>query len=445
MNKTLKIILIILGSILVLAILLKVIFRGEDTTKVKVALVETRDISETVSANGKIQPEVDVKISSQVSGQIIELPVKEGDVVKEGDLLLKIQPDIYEAAYNRAVAAVNNSKSNLANAKAMLSQIEARFVASELTYNRSKELFNQGAISQAEWDTAKANYEVAQSEVDAGKESVRAAEFSIMSANASLKEASDNLSRTTILAPKSGTITALVKEVGESVLGNSMMAGEIIMSVSDLQTMEVDVEVNESDIVRVQLGDSVDIEVDAFNERIFTGLVTEIGNTAINASGASSLDAVTNFSVKVRILEESYTDLIKEESTTSPFRPGMSANVEIKTESLLDVTCVPIKAISVRTDTSKTESSNKRSFGPPQVSSGSKDEEEKFECVLVVNENNNTVELRVVSTGIQDIDYIQITEGLKEDELIVISPYRAVKSLTSGENIEYTKPKEEEE
>ena len=442
MNKTLKLILIIVGAVILLFVVLKMTIGREKTEKVKIEVAELRNISETVSANGRIQPEVDVRISSQVSGQIVELPVKEGDIVQEGDLLLRINPDIYEAAFNRASAALNNARSNLATAKAQKAQIDARFRAAELSYERSQNLFNQGAISQAEWDNAVANYEVAQSDVTTGSENIKAAEFSISSATASVKEARDNLSRTTILAPKAGTITALTKELGESVLGNNMMAGEVIMSVSDLQTMEVDVEVNESDIVRVNLMDSVDIEVDAFLDRTFKGVVTEIGNTALNAMASSSLDAVTNFSVKVRILESSYEDLKNDGS--SPFRPGMSANVEIQTAFLEDVVCVPIKAVSLRSDTSSV-STSKRRFGPPQVSAEKNDEDQNFECVLVVSEENSQADLRVVKTGIQDIDYIQIIEGVEEGEWVIVSPFSAVKKLKDKEDVEFSEPKSKDE
>jgi HlyD family secretion protein len=306
-------------------------------------------------------------------------------------------------------------------------------------------LHEQGAISNADWDNAVASFEVAKAEVTSGKESIKAAEFAIVSANASLSEARDNLSRTTILAPKSGTITALTKELGESVLGNNMMAGEVIMSVSDLKTMEVDVEVNESDIVRVNLGDSVDIEVDAFNEKIFKGLVTEIGNTAMNANALSSMDAVTNFSVKVRILEESYSDLMDgEDDESSPFRPGMSANVEIQTESFKNVITVPIKAVSLRSDTSSTKVTSKRKFGPPTVSSDTKSDEQ-FECVLLVDESGEKSKLKIVKTGIQNIDYIQILDGVEEGETIIVGPYKQIKSLKTGDEISFTKKKEKED
>ena len=235
---------------------------------------------------------------------------KEGDRVG-GDLLVQINPDLYEAALNRAQAAANSARSNLASAKAQHAQANAQFFAAEKNWQRTQQLFRDKVVSQADYDAGEANFISAEATLTAASESIRSAEFAISSAEASVQEARDNLSRTTLLAPQSGTVTALVKEVGESVQGNGFTAGEVVMKVSDLSIMEVDVEVNESDIVRVGMNDEAEVEVDAYLDETFMGSVTEIGNTALNAGlNGFAMDQVTNFSVKVRLQPESYAELL---------------------------------------------------------------------------------------------------------------------------------------
>ncbi|MCB0762690.1 MAG: efflux RND transporter periplasmic adaptor subunit [Flavobacteriales bacterium] len=438
MKKKTKIILIVVG--VVLLIVLAAVFGGGPGKGVSVEIdkVEKRTIIETVSASGKIQPETEVKITSEVSGQIISLPVKEGDLVEKGDLLLQINPDLYESQLNRAVAALNTAKANLANARARKAQVDAQYVTAELTYARSKKLHEQGAISQAEWENAVSTFETAVAEVTATDESIHASEFAVKSAEATATESRDNLKRTTILAPQSGTVTALTKELGESVLGNQMMAGEVIMKISDLDLMEVDVEVNESDIVRVSLGDTATVEVDAYQEEAFKGIVTEISNTALNALGTSlSMDQVTNFSVKIRILKTSYAQLV-DDHNSSPFRPGMSATVEIATEVARDVLAVPIKAVTTRVDTS----SSARRFGKdkPEID----EDQEPFQVVFV--RNGNKAEIRVLETGIQDTKYKEIKKGVSEGEEVISGPYAEVsKNLRNGKEIQVGKEESKED
>jgi HlyD family secretion protein len=428
---------IILGLLLVLIILVLSFAGKRDDKEVTTELVERRMLTETVTASGKIQPESEVKIQSQVSGEIIELPVKEGDVVEKGQLLVRINPDIYTAALNRAEASLNGARSNLSSAKARLIQAEAQYVVQELSYNRLKKLFAEKAVSQAEMDNAQGTWETSKAEVTAAKESIHAAEFSIESAQASRNEASDNLRRTTIFAPMSGTVTALSKESGESVLGNSMMAGDIIMKVSAMDSMEVNVEVNESDIVRIQLGDTAIVEVDAHQDQKFSGVITEIGNTALNktASGMMSMDQVTNFSVKVRILRESYGHMTEGmPATSSPFRPGMSATVEIITDRATDVLTVPIKAVATREDTSSASMVEKmrRKDGPDEAAPPA----EPFTVVFVYVESDQTARLRVVRTGIQDDRYIAILDGISDGEKVITGPYEEVsRSLKSGDHV----------
>ena len=346
MNKKL---LLGLGAFVVLLVVIAVVKGGSRTLpQVSTEEIARRSIVERVSASGKIQPEVEVKITAEVNGQITELPVKEGDIVAKGDLLVQLNPDIYDAALLRAEAGLNSAKSNLASARAQVAQGEANQLAAEKAFQRAEALLAQKVISQAEYDQTEASYLTANANLTSANESVRSAEYAIRSGEASLQEAKDNLSRTTLRAPQAGVVTALVKEIGESVQGNGFTAGEVIMNVSDLSTMEVNVEVNESDIVRIHLGDEAEIEVDAYLGETFQGTVTEIGNTALNAGmNGFSMDQVTNFSVKVRLNRDSYDHLTEGDDDT-PFRPGMSATVDILTARATDVLSAPIQAVTSR-------------------------------------------------------------------------------------------------
>ncbi len=421
--------LVALGIIVVILVVAGVIKdkSGGKGKKVAVEKVERRTIIETVAASGKIQPETEVIISSDVSGEIIEMPVQEGDRVKAGDLLLKINPDLVESALSRAEAALNTTKANLAGSKARLAQSESQFQNSKASFERSKQLHESKVISQAEFDQAKANYEVASADVEAAKESVRAGMFNVRSSEATLKEATENLGRTSIYSPMDGVITKLNKEKGERVVGTAQMAGTEIMTVADLNVMEVAVEVNENDIVRVSINDTTEIEVDAYLDKTFKGIVTEIANSA-NTSGMSA-DQVTNFDVKIRMLQYSYEDLLKKRAdSSSPFRPGMSATVDIRTTQVNNVITAPIQAVTIRTDTLSTSNE-------ADVLEGEEDnEKEKVEVVFV--RDGDQVKMVKVETGIQNTMYIEILNGLEEGQEIVVAPYTLVsKILKDGQSI----------
>lgn len=388
-----------------------------------------RTIVERVSASGKIQPEVEVKITAEVNGQITQLPVKEGDAVNKGDLLVQLNPDIYEAALLRAEAALNSAKSNLASSRAQVVQGEANQLAAKKAFDRSTSLMEQQVISQAEYDQTEASFLTAQATLTSAQESVKGAEFAILSAEASLQEARDNLGRTTLRAPQSGVVTALVKEIGESVQGNGFTAGEVIMNVSDLSTMEVNVEVNESDIVRIELGDEAEIEVDAYLGTTFKGRVTEIGNTALNAiANGFNMDQVTNFSVKVRIDQESYAQLSegKDENYT-PFRPGMSATVDILTARRVDALSAPIQAVTMR----------ELGFATQSDEDGTDGTQERAELGVFVLEGGNAV-WTPVETDIQDSRHVVLSgETLQEGTSIITGPYETVsRTLEHGESVE---------
>ena len=412
---------------------------GNDAIEVNTERPQKRDIVETVSANGKIQPEVEVKISSDVSGEIIELYVKEGDRVKKGDLLCRIKPDLYESALERVSASVSGSKANLQNTKAQLEQAKANLVNAEATYNRNKKLFDQNAISQQDFDGIKAQYESAKAQVKAAEETVKGSEFSINSAEASLKEANENLSKTYIYAPVDGTISKLNKERGERVVGTAQMEGTEIMRLANLNEMEVSVEVNENDIVRVKKNDTTGIEVDAYGERKFKGIVTEVANSA-NTIGLTA-DQVTNFTVKIRILQESYKDLVSE-AAPAPFRPGMSAAVEIQTRRVANAISVPIQAVTTRIDSSKLEKGKKPGEGgdfgdvvikneKEEKANAKKEEVKPEEVVFVVKDGK--VKKVLVKTGAQNNDHIEILSGITEADEVVAGPYGAIaKKLKDG-------------
>lgn len=401
--------------VVVLVVVAKVMGPRQTLTEVTTEQVVPRDLIQRVAASGKIQPEVEVNITAEVSGQILNLPVKEGDYVRSGDLLCIINPDVYEAALNRATAALNTTRSNLASARAQKVQADAQFEAAEKAWIRTQQLFEDAVISQAEYDTGEANFQTSNASRLAAEQNVVSAEYSISSAEASVQEARDNLSRTTLRAPQSGTVTALSKEVGESVQGTGFMAGEVIMKVSDLQAMEVNLEVNESDIVRVTLGDQAEIEVDAYLKDVFQGEVSEIGNTALNALATGfSMDQVTNFSVKVRLLESSYAHLFEgRDSTYSPFRPGMSATVDLLTARASQALSIPIQAVTTRQD----------------------EEEDESEIGVFIVRGDSAI-WTPIETGIQDSRNIEVTSGLSENDEVITGPYEWVsRKLEDGELI----------
>jgi len=403
---------------------------SNNATSVSVESAAKRDIVETVSASGKVQPEKEIKISADVSGEIVELYVKEGDVVKKGTLLCKINPEIYLSSLDRAQAAVNGSVANLSSSKSRLAQAVSQLQKAELTYNRNKKLYDDKVISSQDFEAIKSAYEVAKSEVDAARMAIASSEFTIKSSQASLKESRENLNKTNIYAPVDGTISKLSKEKGERVVGTNMMEGTEIMRLANLNEMEVSVDVSESDIVRVSRGDTAEIEIDAYLGRKFKGVVTEVANSA-TVSGVQSTDQVTNYTVKARILRESYQDLLEGKSADfSPFRPGMSTTIDIITNRVLSVLSVPIAAVTTR-DSSKSESKKGTEISNTKVK----------ECVFVVEDGK--IKMKFVKTGIQDNMNIQILEGLSNEDKVVTSPFRAIsKTLTEGDIVKVV-PKEE--
>ncbi|SFC67487.1 HlyD family secretion protein [Parapedobacter composti] len=407
-----------------------------DVIKVATDKVAKRTVNEQVSASGKIHPEVEVKLSSEVSGEIVELNVKEGDAVTKGQVLCRIRPDILQSGYERAVASLNAQRASLAMAEQTLKQQEANFANTEATYRRNKELFDKKVISAAEFDQIRADYESARASLEAQRQNVLATRYGIDQSEASVKEAGDNLARTTIYAPVDGVVSLLQAELGERVVGTAQMAGTEIMRIANMSVMEVVVEVNENDITRVALNNEATIEVDAFQGRQFKGIVTEIASSSTTAAAAATAtagtDQVTNFNVKVRILPESYEDLLKKDQPNpSPFRPGLSATVDIHTKTDTGL-AVPIQAVTTReapaSDSVATQGAEKTApvaGGKPALK----------EYVFVYE--GGTVKQVAVTTGIQDDTYIRILSGVKEGDEVVSRPFNAIsKTLKDGSKVE---------
>ena len=410
---------ILLGLVLVLGIVVLLqVFTGKDeATVVELAAVDEINLVETVSGTGKIQPEIEIKITPEVSGEIINLPIKEGQVVNKGDLLVVINPNLYESNLDRMVAMLSTSKAGLEQAEAQLKETKA-------SYARNKTLYDKGVISGSEWDQVVRSYEVA-------KANKNSAFYNVESSKAAVEEAKVNLLKTTIYAPSAGTISRVDVELGERVLGTQQMAGTELLRVANLNSMEVEVNINENDIVKVKVGDETKIDVDAFLKKEFKGIVTSISNSASNQT--LSADQVTTFKVKIKILRESYEDLLDGKlEDYSPFRPGMTAAVDIVTHVKNKVVAVPISAVVMR---SPSDTLAEKDTKTVQTSDALK------EAVFV--EANGVAQLRFVKTGIQDDKNIEIVQGLKKGDVIITGPYSIVsKSLKHNDKVKKEETKE---
>ena len=423
-------------------------FKGQGKPKgieVTVEEADNRTILEKVTASGKIFPETEVKISSDVSGEIVELYVQEGDSVYTGQVLAKIDPDTYESTVERGRASVNSAKANKAasatqieSSKAQIQQIQAQLTNAKTVQDRNVKLLSEGVISQVEFDQSLsalqglvANMRSAEATLESAKKNVEGASYSVQSAEATLREMRTSLSRTIIKSPTNGIVSSLSVEQGERVVGTIQMAGTEMMRIANLSAMEVQVDVSENDILRVSLNDKVDIEVDAYLDRKFSGYVTEIANSASNIGGAASLntDQVTNFVVKVRVDSESYKDLLGP-NKRYPFRPGMSASVDIRTETVDNVLAIPIQAVTVREKEDDKDNKKKKAA------------DDELEEVVFVMEAD-TVRMVNVTTGIQDDEYILVTSGLEKGEVIITGPYSAIsKKLDQGDAVRVKEEKE---
>jgi HlyD family secretion protein len=449
MSKTVKWILIILGILIAVLVVGKLIAgKGDVGVKVSTEKAAKRTIIETVNATGKIYPEVEVKISPDISGQITELNVHEGDSVKKGQVLARIYADIYATQRDQAAAAVNQQQAMTANSQSQLDALKATMDQAERNYNRQKQLLGDKVISKAEFEQSESAYLSAKANYNAAIQSIKGNQASIMSAQANLARANKDLSRTTLTAPMNGVISSLTVKNGERVAGNSFALGTEMMRVADMSVLEARVDVGENDIVKVNIGDSADVEVDAYNNRKFKGIVTQIAaSTATAGTGvaSSTTNDVTNYEVRIRLDPGSYSDLIDPRNPKKfVFRPGMNASADIKTKRHDDVLSIPINSVSARVkgsdksieDKKKEDKKNKPNDDQDNQDNNAAVNTDELEEVVFVLQKDNKVKKTIVKTGIQDINYIEILKGLNVGDEIITGPYNAVsKTLKDGNKV----------
>jgi HlyD family secretion protein len=445
-NKTLY---IVIGGIVLLIVILLV---GKSAgwigkpTELEVELAKSKRITieEKVSASGTVQPVIEVKIAPEVSGEIIELNVEDGDSVALGKLLVKIRPDLWVSQLERSEAALNQQKANVLSADAGLSRSKATFIRAEQDYKRQEKLWNEKVISEADWQLAKQNFEVAKNDLASAEQSLEAAKQMVKSTEASVKESRENVRKTSVVAPMKGIVSKLNIKKGERVLGTNQMQGTEMLRIADLNKMEVRVNVNENDIVRVHLNDSVNIDVDAYasDKKRFKGIVTNIANTAKDKLSA---DAITEFEVRILVLSSSYEDLARK-GNKYPFRPGMTASVEILTNRKDNVMSVPLAAVTTRNPNDMAAENKDQNQGPPANNTNQANENKpakKVEDKVVIFVNESGVAKMIeVKTGISDYDNIEILEGVKDSTEVIVGPFLVVsKRLKNGDKIR-VKPKE---
>ncbi|HTN47612.1 MAG TPA: efflux RND transporter periplasmic adaptor subunit [Flavipsychrobacter sp.] len=406
----------IIGGV-ALIVLLIIIARstGEEGIKIAVEQASAHTITETVTASGKIYPENEVKISPEVSGEITQLTIEEGDSVKKGDLLVKINPAIYSSMVNQAQASVQQSRAQVANSREMVAQAKAQYEQALANYNRNQKLYTEKVISALEFEQLESAYKTAKASYDAAKANVSGGQYAVEGASANLSQAQENYRKTTIIAPTSGIISSLNVKLGERVVGTAQMAGTDMLTIADLGKIEVRVDVSETDIAKVKLGDTTIVNADAYRDRTFTGIVSKIAVSSASSGSLAtvSTDDVTNYTVHILLLPGSYQELLKDNGF--PFKPGMSASVEIQTRRERNVLSIPVNAVTTREYEDSVKKKNE-ALGMDAIR----------QVVFVYDEKKKEVSLRDVKTGIQDNAYIQITEGLKSGEQVVIAPFGAI-------------------
>jgi HlyD family secretion protein len=411
---------------------------GKKTEKVAVEKSVKRTIIETVNASGKIYPEIEVKISPDIAGQITELYVEEGDSVKKGKVLARIYADIYALQRDEAASRVNQSVATVDNGKASLESLKANLELAKQTLDRNKSLYDQKVISKAELEQYEGTFRSAQANYNAAQQNIKGLQAGVQSTQTGLTKANKDLSRATIVAPMDGVISSLKVKKGESVAGNSFNVGTEMMTVADMSVLEVRVDVGENDIVKINIGDSADVEVDAYNNRKFKGVVTKIASSTKNSSPIATSNDVTNYEVRIRLDRESYKDL---GNKTFPFRPGMNASADIKTRRVDNVLAVPITAVNARvkgSDQSMADKKkeDKKNKGEEENDISATQTDDELEEVVFVLQKDGTVKKAVVKSGIQDINYIEVLSGLNAGDEVVIGPYNAIsKTLKDGAKV----------
>ncbi|MEO6314196.1 MAG: efflux RND transporter periplasmic adaptor subunit [Chitinophagaceae bacterium] len=432
----------ILVSVAILVILLVVAqksgaFGKDEGTKVTAEKVQKRTIIETVTASGKIYPEIEVKVSPDISGEITELTVAEGDSVRRGQVLARIYADIYATQRDQASANVSQQEAVVSNSTAQLDALKAAMDLAEKTYNRQKQLADDKVISKSEFETAESSFLTSKANYNAAVQGIRGGKAGVQNAQANLTKANKDLGRTIITAPMDGVISLLSVKKGERVAGNSFNVGTEMMRVADMSKIEIRVDVGENDIPKVHLGDSALIEVDAYNKRKFKGLVTQIASSnkgAANQLSTTTSNDVTNYEVRIRLLADSYKDLIDPAKPKSfPFRPGMSASADIQTKRHQDKLSVPINAVTTREKGSDKVVAGKDAATPAPAGQDNNPDQKvvvsDLDEVVFVLQPDKKVKKVVVKTDIQDINNIEITNGLKEGDMVITGPYGTVSKL----------------
>ena len=446
MNKKLKWTLIGVGALVALSVIGKIMGSGDKDEKVTVEKVALRTIVETVNASGKVYPEVEVKISPDISGEITELNVQEGDSVKKGQILARIYADIYALQRDEAASRVSQSSATVENSRAALEALRANYNQTKATYDRNKKLFDDKVISRAELEQVETAFKSAQANLNAAEQGLRGLQAGVKGSEVSLSRANKDLSRTTLVAPMNGVVSSLKVKKGERVAGNSFNVGTEMMTVADMSILEVRVDVGENDIVKISIGDSADVEVDAYNNRKFKGVVTKIASSTKGAAALATSNDVTNYEVRIRLDPASYTDLAK---LPFPFRPGMNATADIRTNTVANVLSVPITAVNTRVKGSdmnvedkKKEQAENKGGDDNSTTNGAMASDELEEVVFVL-QKEGTVKKVVVRSGVQDINYIEILAGLKKDDEVVTAPYAAIsKTLKDGAKVKVVKKEE---
>src|SRR6218665_2707965 len=447
MSKTTKLLIGIGVLVVALLVMSKMgVFGKAEGTRVTAEKVQPRTIIETVNASGKVYPEIEVKVSPDISGEITELTVNEGDTVKKGQLLARIYADIYNIQKNQAASGVAQSQAQVANSQAALAALKAQMEQAKKTYDMQKQLYNDKVISLSEFNVADANYKAALANYTAAEQGIKGGQAGVQTAVAGLQKANADLSRTTIVAPMDGVISLLNVKKGEKVAGNSFNVGTEILRIADMDKIEIRVDVGENDIPKVKLGDSALVTVDAYSDRKFKGIVTQIAssnNGAATSSLTSASTDVTQYKVYVRILKESYTDLLGKGNF--PFRPGMSANADIQTRRVVNGLSVPINAVTTRdkNDSSGAVKPVAKQDDADMNTSASTTDIDDLDVVVFVKDSADKVTRVKVTTGIQDINYIEILSGLKAGQTVISGPYEAVsKALKNGAKVKVVDKKD---
>ncbi len=436
MNKRWKKI-TILGVIVVAIafIVFKLLNKGNDVIQVTAEKAAIRSITESVTASGQIYPEYEVKISPDISGEVTELAVSEGDSVTKGQILARVYADVYALQRDEAAARVSQSQATVANSKAALGALKAGLEQAQQQFERNKKLYDEKVISKSEFEQVQTTLASAKANYDAALQNILSLQAGVQSSQTGLTSANKTLGRATIVAPINGIVSSLKIKRGERVVGTAQMAGTEMMTVADMNSIEARVDVGENDIVKVNIGDLADVEVDAYNDRKFKGVVTKIASSVKSSTSGSTTD-VTNYEVRIRLEKSSYEDLISNIGHGKlPFRPGMNARADIKTRQKDKVLSVPIAAVSARTKGSDMQTTDSRKEDQPNAAT-TDDKDNDMEEVVFVVMKDGVVKKKVVATGIQDVNYIEVTQGIQPGDMIITGPYNVIsQTLKDGDKV----------